>query len=79
MTETSGCTEKMGGVKPAETPRLLTIAICEDTLVALLAQRCLCIEELHCPTPKMRQQLRRVLLRSLLSSGEPGRAPGKAG
>ncbi|MEX2961942.1 hypothetical protein [Microbulbifer sp. TYP-18] len=45
---------------------LLMVAIREDTLTTLLAQRHLCAEELHCETLGARQRLQRLLLRSLL-------------
>ncbi|WP_444929201.1 hypothetical protein ACJJIF_15325 [Microbulbifer sp. SSSA002] len=45
---------------------LLTIAIHEETLVALLAQRYLHAEELHGLTPGTRRRLHRVLLRALI-------------
>ncbi|MFA0809625.1 hypothetical protein [Microbulbifer epialgicus] len=55
-----------------ESSRLLTISIREETLIALLAQRHLCAEDLYCPTPRAHQQLRRALLRTLVPVTKPG-------
>ncbi|SHF35290.1 hypothetical protein SAMN04487965_2010 [Microbulbifer donghaiensis] len=50
-----------------ESAQFLQIEIREETLVLLLAQRRLRAEELRGLTPQARRQLRRLLLRSLLS------------
>ncbi|MFA0789414.1 hypothetical protein ACCI51_02580 [Microbulbifer echini] len=52
-----------------EPPRLLTVAISEEALVALLAKRHLSAEELHCATPQVRRRLRKLLLRALIPAG----------
>ncbi|WP_444940316.1 hypothetical protein ACJJI3_16505 [Microbulbifer sp. ZKSA004] len=65
MAETE-CTEGNETMNADGNSRLLTIAIHEETLAALLAQRYLHAEELHCLTPGARRRLHRVLLRSLI-------------
>ncbi|WHI51181.1 hypothetical protein P3339_22745 [Microbulbifer sp. MLAF003] len=51
---------------------MLTVAIREETLVELLAQRYLSAEELFCPTPRAHQRLRKVLLRALMPVAKRG-------
>ncbi|WP_444887654.1 hypothetical protein [Microbulbifer sp. JMSA008] len=73
---TCSCTKGEAAAEVEKPSHLLTVAICEDTLVDLLAQRALCAEALHCATPQARRRLRELLLRSLLPGGEhisPGR------
>ncbi|WP_226643768.1 hypothetical protein [Microbulbifer variabilis] len=68
--QAGSCTEAEPTAEPGESPRLLTVSIREDALVDLLAQRVLCAEALHCPTPQARRRLRQLLLRSLSPIGD---------